>query len=135
MRTGAVLTSVSVSSITTDTSVNGPSSSIHTTRVHGLCTVRVHGPWTKRTRAVSTGSVYRALDCFREARIVARSVCTRTLQPVATCRKSPYLHKPATELTTPSVTDECTSRTYGNLTAFNEINVGLQIFINSRLTN
>jgi len=48
---------------------------------------------------------------------------TRSAQPVATCRQSPYLHKPAivivtsfaNELVTPSVTDERTLRTYGHL--------------------
>ena len=51
--------------------------------------------------------------------INAQSVTTGVLQPVDTCRQSSYLHKPAiiimtsfaTELATPSITDERTLHT------------------------
>ena len=51
--------------------------------------------------------------CSTIPRLTVKFDLTRALQPVATCRQSPYLHKPATvivtsfatELATPSVTD------------------------------
>jgi len=66
--------------------------------------------------------------CPSACSFVCIFICTRAVQPVATCRQSPpYLHKPAivivtsfaTELATPSVTDVGYGRTYGHLTAFN----------------
>jgi len=61
-------------------------------------------------------------DDIADLMVIPNSMClyhvldTKALQPVATCRQSPYLHKPAiiimtsfaTELATPSVTDERT---------------------------
>jgi len=57
-----------------------------------------------------------------------KAAITRAVQPVATCRQSPYLHKPAiviatsfaTKLATPTVKDVRTyGRTDGHLTAIN----------------
>jgi len=60
-------------------------------------------------------------DSRRQGNNAASFRRTRAVQPVATCRQSPYLHKPAvvivtsfaTELATPTVTDVPTLCMYG----------------------
>jgi len=69
------------------------------------------------------GTPYRRL-ASQTAPIIPLIVSTRAVQPVATCRQTPYLHRPAvvtvtslivtsfaTELGTPTVTDVRTLRT------------------------